>query len=83
MWGEAGLDFLVTGGFKWLLGEPGIAYLYVRREVAARFAADWSGLVCGYRAGIGYAVDKSWVSVRWVPGGLLGSFSYPTVPRVR
>jgi kynureninase len=33
---EAGVDFLVTGGLKWLLGGPGIAYLYVRREVATR-----------------------------------------------
>jgi selenocysteine lyase/cysteine desulfurase len=30
----SGVDFLVTGGLKWLLGGPGIAYLYVRREVA-------------------------------------------------
>jgi selenocysteine lyase/cysteine desulfurase len=33
---DTGVDFLVTGGLKWLLGGPGIAYLYVRREVAAR-----------------------------------------------
>ncbi|MBI2123149.1 MAG: aminotransferase class V-fold PLP-dependent enzyme [Armatimonadetes bacterium] len=33
---EAGVDFLVTGGLKWLLGGPGVAYLYVRREVAGR-----------------------------------------------
>lgn len=33
---DAAVDFLVTGGLKWLLGGPGIAYLYVRREVAAR-----------------------------------------------
>ncbi len=30
------VDFLVTGGLKWLLGGPGIAFLYVRREVAER-----------------------------------------------
>ncbi len=28
----AEVDFLVTGGLKWLLGGSGIAYLYVRRE---------------------------------------------------
>ncbi len=33
---EAGVDFLVTGGLKWLLGGPGIAYLYVRRELIDR-----------------------------------------------
>jgi selenocysteine lyase/cysteine desulfurase len=31
-----GVDFLVTGGLKWLLGGPGIAYLYVRRDLAER-----------------------------------------------
>lgn len=29
----AGIDFLVTGGLKWLLGGPGIAYLYVRGDL--------------------------------------------------
>lgn len=33
---HAGVDFLVTGGLKWLLGGPGIAYLYVRRALADR-----------------------------------------------
>ncbi|HEY6103397.1 MAG TPA: aminotransferase class V-fold PLP-dependent enzyme [bacterium] len=33
---DAGVDFLVTGGLKWLLGGPGIAYLYVRRDLAER-----------------------------------------------
>jgi selenocysteine lyase/cysteine desulfurase len=32
----ADVDFLVSGGLKWLLGGPGIAYLYARREVHAR-----------------------------------------------
>ena len=32
----ADVDFLVTGGLKWLLGGPGIAYLYARRELHAR-----------------------------------------------
>ncbi|HSO27692.1 MAG TPA: aminotransferase class V-fold PLP-dependent enzyme, partial [Anaerolineales bacterium] len=30
---ETGVDFLVTGGLKWLIGGPGVAYLYVRREL--------------------------------------------------
>lgn len=30
-----GVDYLISGGLKWLLGGPGIACLYVRREVAA------------------------------------------------
>lgn len=40
----AGVDFLITGGLKWLLGGPGIAYLYARREVADRLqptAVGW------------------------------------------
>lgn len=39
-----GVDFLVTGGLKWLLGGPGIAYLYVRRDLASRLrpsAVGW------------------------------------------
>lgn len=28
-----GVDAYVTGGLKWLLGGPGVAYLYVRREL--------------------------------------------------
>src|SRR2546426_1688122 len=32
----AGVDFLITGGLKWLLGGPGVAYLYVRRDLAAQ-----------------------------------------------
>jgi len=27
------VDILITGGLKWLIGGPGIAYLYVRREL--------------------------------------------------
>lgn len=30
---EADVDFLVTGGLKWLIGGPGVAYLYVRKEL--------------------------------------------------
>jgi len=32
----AGVDFLITGGLKWLLGGPGVAYLYVRRDLAVQ-----------------------------------------------
>ena len=41
---RAEVDFLVTGGLKWLLGGPGIAYLYVRRALAERLqptAVGW------------------------------------------
>ena len=39
-----GVDFLVTGGLKWLLGGPGFAFLYVRRELHERLypsAVGW------------------------------------------
>lgn len=43
---EAGVDVLVSGGLKWLIGGPGIAYLYVRRDRIAELeptATGWFG----------------------------------------
>lgn len=40
------VDFLTAGGLKWLLGGPGIVFLYVRPELAGRLApqiAGWFG----------------------------------------
>jgi selenocysteine lyase/cysteine desulfurase len=42
----AGVDFLIAGGLKWLLGGPGIAFLYARPELARTLApavAGWFG----------------------------------------
>ena len=39
----AGVDALVTGGLKWLLGGPGIVFLYVRESVARRLEPKISG----------------------------------------
>lgn len=42
----AGVDFLLAGGLKWLLGGPGIVFLYVRSELVRRLApavAGWFG----------------------------------------
>ena len=42
----AGVDVLVAGGLKWLLGGPGIAYMYVRRDLVAELeptVAGWFG----------------------------------------
>ncbi len=42
----AGVDFLIAGGLKWLLGGPGIAFLYARAERARTLApavAGWFG----------------------------------------
>jgi kynureninase len=38
-----GVDFLTAGGLKWLLGGPGIAFLYVREAVARRLAPSITG----------------------------------------
>ena len=40
---QAGVDFLTAGGLKWLLGGPGIAFLYVRESLARRLAPTIAG----------------------------------------
>jgi selenocysteine lyase/cysteine desulfurase len=40
---DAGVDALVAGGLKWLLGGPGIVFLYVRGDVARRLEPRISG----------------------------------------
>lgn len=45
--GELRPDFLVSGALKWLLGGPGLAFLYVRPELAGRLAPttlSWFGV---------------------------------------
>jgi selenocysteine lyase/cysteine desulfurase len=39
----AGVDVLIAGGLKWLLGGPGIVFLYVRESVARRLEPTISG----------------------------------------
>jgi len=40
---DAGVDALVAGGLKWLLGGPGIVFLYVRADVARGLQPGISG----------------------------------------
>jgi len=40
---ETGVDILVTGGLKWLIGGPGVAYLYVRRELLTKLYPTVTG----------------------------------------
>jgi kynureninase len=43
---DAGVDFLVAGGLKWLLGGPGVVFLYVRDALARSLEptlAGWFG----------------------------------------
>lgn len=39
----AGVDFLVAGGLKWLLGGPGIVFLYVREELVRHLVPRTTG----------------------------------------
>lgn len=44
---DAGIDYLVGGTLKWLMGGPGIAFLYARRDVAESAhpsAVGWWGV---------------------------------------
>lgn len=41
--GATGVDFLAAGGLKWLLGGPGIAFLYVRRELVPALSPTVTG----------------------------------------
>jgi kynureninase len=38
-----GVDFLTAGGLKWLLGGPGIVFLYARRDLAAALRPTTTG----------------------------------------
>jgi kynureninase len=40
---DAGIDFLVSGGLKWLLGGPGIAFLYVREGLIEKLEPTITG----------------------------------------
>ena len=43
---DAGVDALVAGGLKWLLGGPGVVFLYAREDLARRLmpgVAGWFG----------------------------------------
>src|SRR5205823_15125492 len=46
---RSGIDYLVGGTLKWLMGGPGIAFLYARRAVAERVhppaGGRWGGAV--------------------------------------
>ena len=44
---DAGVDFLLSGGLKWLLGGPGIVFTYVRRDLIPHLEptiAGWFGV---------------------------------------
>lgn len=39
----AGVDFAASSSYKWLMGDFGLAFLYVRREVQEKIARPWWG----------------------------------------
>jgi selenocysteine lyase/cysteine desulfurase len=51
------VDFLTAGNLKYLMGSPGIAFLYVRPEVAARLRPTLTGWF-GQRNPFAFEVDK-------------------------
>lgn len=70
-----GVDFLVTGTLKYLLGPPGCAFLYVRRDLVERLESTvtgWFGRIDPFA----YRIDRlDWAaSARRFEGGA------PTVP---
>lgn len=40
---DTNVDVMVSGGLKWLLGGPGIAYMYVREELIERLTPTMTG----------------------------------------
>jgi len=44
-----GVDFLTAGGLKWLLGGPGIVFMYVREEVGRRLIPTTTGWFANQR----------------------------------
>ncbi len=46
---DTGVDFLCAGGLKWLLGGPGIAFLYVREDLLARLTPRQTGWFANQR----------------------------------
>ena len=39
----AGVDFAASSSYKWLMGDFGLGFLYVRKEVQAKIARPWWG----------------------------------------
>lgn len=39
----AGVDFAASSSYKWLMGDFGLAFLYVRREIQDKIARPWWG----------------------------------------
>jgi selenocysteine lyase/cysteine desulfurase len=72
-----GVDALVTGTLKYLLGTPGVAFLYVRRELAERLAPTDTGWF-GQADPFAYDVHR----LDYAPGARRFQSGSPPVPAV-
>ncbi len=66
-----GIDVLACGGFKWLLGQPGTGFLYVREGAWDRFRPALPGM---------FAAEDDLDALRWLPDARrfeTGSLAYP------
>lgn len=70
-----GVDFMVTGALKYLLGPAGIAFLYVRRELVGRLeplSTGWFGRVDPFA----FSLDR----LDWAPSARRFEAGSPPVP---
>jgi selenocysteine lyase/cysteine desulfurase len=68
---EDDMDVLACGGFKWLLGQPGTGFLYVRERAWERIQPVLPGM---------FAAEDDLSELRWLPGAQryeTGSIAYP------
>jgi kynureninase len=83
---DAGVDFLLSGGLKWLMGGPGIVFAYIRREVIGQLEptiSGWFGTQNQFAFDI-HALDYPDTAIRFEQGtpalapvyALLGGLSY-------
>ena len=72
---ELGVDFMVTGGLKYLLGPSGVAFLYVRRDLIERLEptiTGWFGRVNPFE----FRADR----LDWPPSARRFECGTPPVP---
>ncbi len=72
-----GVDFMVTGALKYLLGPAGVAFLYVRRDLIERFeplSTGWFGRVDPFA----FSIDR----LDWSPSAHRFETGSPPIPNV-
>ena len=74
---ELGVDFMVTGCLKYLLGPSGIAFLYVRRDLLERLEPTVTGWF-GRKDPFAFSID----TLDWAPSARRFETGSPPVPNV-